>query len=81
MAVQGARGVVVASSAEESVYTLSLGPRESGVVSVGRSAVSPELVEVGVCAVFPRGRRSRWTCAEGIDGSKTATMQGSMALG
>ena len=59
----GARGSwrgltdVVEFSAEESASKLSLGPRESGMVSTGRSAVSPELLEVGYCAV-PWGRRT-----------------------
>ena len=33
---------IVKSSAEESADKLSLGARESGMVSTGRSAVSPE---------------------------------------
>ena len=49
---------MVESSAEESVGKLSLGPRESGMVSTGRSAVCPEWLEVGFCAVIPRGRRT-----------------------
>ena len=49
---------VVESSAEESVGILFFGPRESGMASTGRSAVSPELLEVGLCAVIPRGRRT-----------------------
>ena len=49
---------VVESSAEESAGKLSLGPRESGMVRTGPSAVSPELLEVGFGAVIPRGRRT-----------------------
>ena len=37
---------------------LSLEARESGVDSLGRSAVSPESLEVEFCAVIPRGRRT-----------------------
>ena len=60
----GARGFwrglidVVESSAEDSACKLPLGPRESGLVSTGRSAVSPELLEVGLSAVIPRGQRT-----------------------
>ena len=50
--------VVVESSTEESAGKLSLGPRESGMVSTRRSAVSPESLEVELCAVIPRGRRT-----------------------
>ena len=50
---------MVESSAEESAGKLSLGPRESSMVSTGRSAVSPELLKVGFCAFIPRGRRTR----------------------
>ena len=49
---------VVESSAEESTGILSLGLRESGMVSTRRSAASTELLEVGLCAVISRGR---WT--------------------
>ena len=43
---------------KRSAGNLSFGPRESGMISSGRSVVSPELLEVGVCAVIPRGRRT-----------------------
>ena len=46
---------IVESSAEESAGKLSL---ESDKVSTGRSAVSPESLEVKVCAVIPQGRRT-----------------------
>lgn len=49
---------MVQSSAEESAGKLSLGPRESDVVSTGRSAVSPGELEVKVCSAIPRGRRT-----------------------
>ena len=49
---------MVESSAEESAGTPSLGPRESGIVSTGRSAVSPELAAVKICAVIPQSRRT-----------------------
>ena len=49
---------VVESSAEDSAGKLSLGPRQSGMVSTGWSAMSSELLEVGFCAVIPRGRRT-----------------------
>ena len=49
---------MVKSSTEESAGKLSLGPRESSTVSTGRSAVSPESLKVGFCAVIPRGWRS-----------------------
>ena len=49
---------MVESSAEESAGKLSLGPREISVVSTGRSAASPETLEVNVCVVIPRGRRT-----------------------
>ena len=54
------RGLIdmVESSAEESAGKLSLGPRVSGIVSTGRSDVSPELLEVGLHAVISRGRRT-----------------------
>ena len=43
------RGLIgmVESSVEESASKLSLRPRENGIVSTGRSAVSPEMLEVG----------------------------------
>ena len=50
--------VVDESSAETSAEKLSLGPRESGVVSTGRSAVCSEILEVKVGAVSPRGWRT-----------------------
>ena len=59
--VQGAPGVfidVIESSAEESADNLSPGPREIGMVSTGRSAVSSEWLEVGFCAVIRRGQRT-----------------------
>lgn len=46
------------SSAREVAGKLSLGPRESGIVSTGWSAASPELLEITVGAVIPRGRRT-----------------------
>ena len=49
---------IVESSAEESAGKLSLGSRERGMVSTGRSAVSTESLEVKVCAVIPQGRRT-----------------------
>ena len=49
---------VVESVVEESAQNLSLGPSERGIVSMGRSAVSPDLLEVGFCSVIPRGRRT-----------------------
>ena len=71
---------VVESSAEESAGILSLGVRTSGMVNTGRSAVNPEMLEIGFCAGIPRGRqtpvnvrrRDRW-------GSKTETMKGLLA--
>ena len=49
---------------EESAGKLTLGPRESGMVSTGRSAVSPEFLEVGFsrCRRAPVDvrRRNRW---------------------
>ena len=49
---------VIESSTEESAGKLSLGPMGSGMVSSERSVVSSELLEVGFCAVIPRGRRT-----------------------
>ena len=49
---------MVQSFTEESAGKLSLGSRESDMVSTGRSAVSPELLEVELCAVIPRCRRA-----------------------
>ena len=48
---------MVEFSTEESAAKLSLGLRESGMVSTGWSAVSPEMLEDELCAVTPRGRR------------------------
>ena len=49
---------VVESCAEESAGKLSRGSRESGVVSTGWSAASPERLEFKVGYVIPRGRRT-----------------------
>ena len=56
---------MVESSTEESAGSLSLGPRESGMVSTGRPAVSPELLEVELCTVFPQGRRTQVDVRQG----------------
>ena len=49
---------VVESSVRETASKVCLGLRESGMVSTGRSAVGPEMLEVGFCAVIPRDRRT-----------------------
>ena len=46
------------SPAEESAGKLSLGPKERDMVSTGRSAANPELLEIGFCAVILQGRRT-----------------------
>ena len=45
---------MVKYSADEAAGKLSLGPRESGMVSTGRPAVCPEMLEVGVYVFFRR---------------------------
>ena len=49
---------VIESCAEESAGKLCRGSRESGVVSTGWSAASPERLEFKVGYVIPRGRRT-----------------------
>ena len=59
---------VVVSSVEASAGKLAVGARKNGMVCTGRSVVSPELLEVGSCAVVARSRwmpvdvrrRGRW---------------------
>lgn len=66
----------------ESAGKPSLGPREDGVVSTGRFARAPEILEVNLgVAVIPRGRRTPVDVRRRKHGMVGGEIRGSMARG